>query len=80
MVLCVFDPSTQEAEADGPLWIWGQSGLHSDFQDSQSYIVRLYLEEKTNKQENQNKQTNKKQKIKNKKVSASNKAYSKRGS
>jgi hypothetical protein len=36
-----FDPSTQEAEADRSLWVWGQPDLHSEFQDSQRYIVRL---------------------------------------
>jgi hypothetical protein len=35
MLAHVFNPSTWEAEAD-----WGQPGLHSKFQNSQTYIVR----------------------------------------
>jgi hypothetical protein len=33
------DPSTQEAETGGSR-VWGQSGLHSDFQASLDYITR----------------------------------------
>jgi hypothetical protein len=32
-----FNPSTWEAEAGGSLWVWGQPGLQSKFQDSQGY-------------------------------------------
>ena len=33
-----FNPSTWEAEADGSLWVQGQPGLQSEFQDKlQSY-------------------------------------------
>jgi hypothetical protein len=39
MVAYTFNPSTQEAEADRALWIQGQPGLYTDFQDSLSYIV-----------------------------------------
>jgi len=41
--LCVvaqaFNTSIREAEAGGALWVQGQPGLHSEFQDSQSYKV-----------------------------------------
>jgi hypothetical protein len=45
-------------------WVRGQSGLQSEFQDSQSYTEKPYLKkpkkQKTNKQtKKQNKQTNK---------------------
>lgn len=33
----VFNPSTPEAAAGGSLSVWGQQGLHSKLQDSQSY-------------------------------------------
>ena len=33
-----FNPSTQRGrEAGGSLWVWGQPGLQSKFQESQSY-------------------------------------------
>jgi hypothetical protein len=38
-----FYSSTQEAEADGSLRFQSQSGLHKEFQDSQSYSVQPYL-------------------------------------
>ena len=41
-----FDPSTQEAEAGGSLWVRGQPGLQSEFQSSQDYTVRLCLKKK----------------------------------
>ena len=31
------NPSTQEAEAEGSLWVQDQPGLQSESQDSQSY-------------------------------------------
>jgi hypothetical protein len=43
-----FIPGTREAEAEaeagGPLRVLGQSGLHSKHQDSQDYIVIIWLE------------------------------------
>jgi hypothetical protein len=42
--------STQEAEMTGSLWIQGQPGLHSEFQDPQSYMAKTCLG--TNKQQN----------------------------
>ena len=35
-----FNPSTREVEADRSLEVQGLLGLHSEFQDSQNYIVR----------------------------------------
>lgn len=32
--------STHEAEAGKCLWVWGQLGIHSEFQNSQSFTVR----------------------------------------
>jgi hypothetical protein len=40
MVAHTFNPRTWEAEAGGYLWVWGQPGLYSKFQDSQSYITK----------------------------------------
>jgi hypothetical protein len=44
VVADTFNPSTQEAEADGSLWVWGQPGLQSKFQDHQGYTEKPYLE------------------------------------
>jgi hypothetical protein len=54
-----FNPSTQEAEADFVLWVRGQPGLQSEFQDSQGYTEKPCLE-KTNKQKKTKQKTNKK--------------------
>jgi hypothetical protein len=35
-----FNPSTRETAAGKVLWLCGQPGLCSEFQDSQGYIVR----------------------------------------
>jgi hypothetical protein len=43
VVVPTFNPRTQEAEADESLWIWGQSGLQSKFQDSQDYSEKPCL-------------------------------------
>jgi hypothetical protein len=40
MVTQAFNPSKQEAEAGGSLWIWSQSDLQGKFQDSQSYTEK----------------------------------------
>ena len=45
-----FDPSTLEAEAVGSLWVQGQPGLHGELQASQSYIERLCLKNKNEKE------------------------------
>ena len=60
LVAYAFSPSTQEAEADEPLWVRGHPGLQSEFQDSQSYAEKPCLKKpKTNitqtKIESQNK-------------------------
>lgn len=39
--------SMQEAEAGGCLWVWGQSGLHREFQASQGYLVRPCFKQET---------------------------------
>ena len=52
-----FNTNTWEVETGRSLWIWGQCGLQSEFQDSQSYMIRPCL--KRNKHNNNNKQTNK---------------------
>lgn len=38
LVIHTCNLGTQEGKAGGPLWLWGQYGLHSKFQDS--YLVR----------------------------------------
>ena len=38
-----FSPSTQEAEAGGALWVQGQPGLQSEFQDSLAYTEKPWL-------------------------------------
>ena len=48
LVVHTFNPCPWEAEAGRPLLVGGQPGLQSDFQDSDSYIVRPCLV-KTNK-------------------------------
>jgi hypothetical protein len=56
------NPSTQEAEAGGSLWVQGQSGLQNEFQDSQGYIVRPGYKTKQNKtKQNKTKQNKTKQ-------------------
>jgi hypothetical protein len=39
-----FDSSIQEAEAGRSLWVWGQPGLHSEFQVSQGNTEKPHLE------------------------------------
>ena len=39
-----FNPSTREAKADGSLWVQGQPGLQSKFQDNQGYKEKICLE------------------------------------
>jgi hypothetical protein len=56
VVVHTFNPSTWEAEAGGFL-VQGQSGLQSEFQDSQGYTEKHCLEKTTAKQKT--KQTNK---------------------
>jgi hypothetical protein len=55
VVAHTFNPSTWEAEA-GDFWVQGQPGLQSEFQDSQGYTEKPYLEKQktTNKQQQQN--------------------------
>ena len=38
-----FNPSTWEAEVGKSLWGWGQSGLQSEFQNSQGYTDKPCL-------------------------------------
>jgi hypothetical protein len=37
VVVRTFNPTTQEARLGGSLWVWGQPGLQSEFQNNQSY-------------------------------------------
>jgi hypothetical protein len=46
VVAHTFNPSTQEAEAGGSLWVWGQPDLYSEFQGSQSYSEKPWLKNK----------------------------------
>jgi hypothetical protein len=52
-VVHTFNSSTPEAEAGGSLWVQGQPGLQSEFQDSYNYIERPCLE-KPDKQQTKN--------------------------
>ena len=50
-----FNPSTKEAEAGRSLWVQGQPGLQSEFQDSQGYTEKPCLEKPNNQtKQNQN--------------------------
>lgn len=49
VVAHAFDPKTREAET--VLWVWGQPGLQSDFQDSQGYTVEVCLGRKEGRRE-----------------------------
>lgn len=46
MVMHASSPSTQDAEAGGSLSAGGQTGLHSEFQQSQSYTGTLSQKKK----------------------------------
>jgi hypothetical protein len=46
VVVCIFNPSTHEAEAGGSLWVLGQPGLHNELQGSQNYTLRPHLNNK----------------------------------
>lgn len=52
-VVCAFNLSTQETEAEarGSLWVGGQLGLYRGLQVSQSYIVRFSLTKKEKRKE-----------------------------
>lgn len=53
LVAHAFNPTIQMAEAGWFLWVWGQSHLHSEFRDGQSYVERTCLKNpktKPNKQ------------------------------
>jgi hypothetical protein len=56
MLVFTFNLSPQEAEA-GNLWVQGQTGLQSKFQNSQGYREKLYFKNKQiNKQQQQQSQ------------------------
>jgi hypothetical protein len=38
----MFSLNPQEAEAGRSEWVWGQPGLHSEFQGNQGYVERLF--------------------------------------
>jgi hypothetical protein len=50
MLVCAFNPSTQEANAGGSLWVQDQPGLQSEFQDCQSYVETLSQNKQASKQ------------------------------
>jgi hypothetical protein len=41
-----FNPSTQEAEVGRSLWVWGQSSLQSELQDSPGYTEKPCIQNK----------------------------------
>ena len=43
VVACAFNPITWEADVDKYLWVQGQPGLQSEFQDSQNYTEKPCL-------------------------------------
>jgi hypothetical protein len=47
MMAHAFNPRTQEAETGGSLWVRGQPGLQSEFQDSWSYREKASLRKTT---------------------------------
>jgi hypothetical protein len=47
-VVHAFNPSTREAEA-ADFWVWGQTGLQSEFQDTQGYIEKHCLKKQKTK-------------------------------
>ena len=54
MVVHAFNLSMQEAEPGRFLWVWDQSGLQSEFQDSQGcHTEKFCLENQTNQPTNQ---------------------------
>jgi hypothetical protein len=61
LVVYIFNTSSSKAKGRQPWvefklsWVQGQPGLHSEFQDSQSFIVRPCVQNKT--QQNKNNQT-----------------------
>jgi hypothetical protein len=46
-------PLGRQRQAD--FWVWGQSGLQSEFQDSQGYTEKPCLKKQTNKKTQKNK-------------------------
>ena len=58
-VVHAFNPSIQDAETGGSLWVQGQPGLQSQFQDSPGYTKKSCLKSKG--KQNKNKQTSKNQ-------------------
>ena len=52
VVAQAFNPSTQEAEVRVSLRVQGQSGLQSEFKDSQGYTEKPCLKKERNKQTN----------------------------
>jgi hypothetical protein len=61
MVARAFNSSTWEVEAGRSLWVWGQSGLQKEFQDSQDYTEKPCFE-KQNKQKKRKKKRKKERK------------------
>ena len=63
VVVLAFNPSIQHSEAGGSLWVRGQSGLQSVFQDSQGYKDKPCLKRQNKKQKGIKKFKNKNTKV-----------------
>jgi hypothetical protein len=55
MVVNNFNPSTQNTETGGSLWVWDYSGKHSEYQVSQGYEVKTCLKINNSSNNNNNK-------------------------
>jgi hypothetical protein len=65
VVAHTFDPSTQEAEAKaGGIFVSGNPGLQSKFQDSQGCVTHLRKKQTTNKNKTKHQKKKKKKKKK----------------
>lgn len=49
-----FNASTWEVEIGTCLWVWGQPGLFSDFQDNHDYVERPCLKKERKKERERN--------------------------
>jgi hypothetical protein len=54
--------STQEVR-DADLWVWGQTGLYNEFQDSLDYTEILFQKKQNKTKQNKTKNNNKTEKL-----------------